>query len=97
MAGGSRLLVLAMLVAAVACSDVLNPGEEVVDLQLTPGDVTLTVGSLAYLTATGLNAEGLPVEGDVTWTSSDPDVVTVSEAGLATALAVGTASIEAEF
>jgi len=86
-----------MLVAAVACSDVLNPGEEVVDLQLTPGDVTLTVGNSAYLTATGLNAEGLPVEGDVTWTSSDPAVATISEAGLATALAIGTASIEAEF
>jgi hypothetical protein len=86
-----------MLVAAVACSDVLNPGEEVVDLQLTPGDVTLTVGSSAYLTATGLNAEGLPVDGDVTWTSSDPAVATISESGLATALAIGTASIEAEF
>ena len=91
------MLVLAMLVAAVACSDVLDPGEEVVDLQLTPGDVTLTVGSSAYLTATGMNAEGLPVEGDVTWTSSDPDVVVVSDAGLATALAVGEVFVEAEF
>jgi hypothetical protein len=86
-----------MLVAAVACSDVLDPGEEVVDLQLTPGDVTLTVGSSAYLTATGLNAEGLPVEGDVTWTSSDPGIVTVTEAGLLTAVAVGEVFVEAEF
>jgi len=91
------LLVLAMLVAAVACNGVLDPAEEVVDLQLTPGDVTLTVGNSAYLTATGLNAEGLPVEGDVTWTSSDIGVVTVTEAGLLTAVAIGQASVQAEF
>ena len=86
-----------MLMVAVACNGVLDPAEEVVDLQLTPQDITLTVGNSAYLTATGLNAEGLPVEGDVTWTSSDPDIVTVSETGLATALAVGDAFVEAEF
>lgn len=81
----------------VACSGVLDPAEEVVDLQLTPGDVTLDVGSSTYLVATGWNADGISVEGDVFWTSSDPAVASVTDAGLVTALAVGEASVEADF
>jgi len=81
----------------VACSGVMDPAEEVVDLQLTPGDVTLDVGSSAYLVATGRNADGIPVEGDVLWTSSDPAVASVTDGGLVTALAVGEASVEADF
>jgi hypothetical protein len=86
-----------MLVAVVACNGVLEPGEEVVDVQVTPGDATLYVGSTVLLTATGRNMDGLPLEGDVTWTSEDPAIVTVSEAGLVTAIAVGEALVDAEF
>jgi hypothetical protein len=94
------LFALAMLIATVACSGTegfLDPAEEVVDLQLTPGDVTLTVGNSVYLVATGHTSDGTPVEGDVTWTSSDPAVATVTEAGLVTALKVGEATVEADF
>jgi hypothetical protein len=86
-----------MLVAVIACNGVLEPGDEVAELQVTPGDVTLTVGSTVLFTATGLDQNGLPLEGDVTWTSSDPAIATVSEAGLVTAMAVGEALVDAEF
>jgi len=86
-----------MLVALAACNGVLEPGEEVADVEVTPGDVTLTVGSTVLLTATGRNQDGLPLEGDVTWTSDDPAIVTVTEAGLVTAIAVGEALVDAEF
>jgi len=94
------LFALAILVAAVACSgasDLLDPAEEVADLQLMPADMTLTVGNSAFVTATGLNAEGAVLDGDVLWTSSDPAIATVSEVGLVTALSVGEASVMADF
>ena len=91
------MFALAMLVAVVACNGVTEPGEEVADVEVTPGDVTLYVGSTVLLTATGMNADGLPLEGDVSWTSSDPAVATVSESGLVLAIAVGEALVDAEF
>ena len=94
------MFALAMLIAALACNGtegILDPAEEVVDLQLTPGDVTLTVGSSVYLVATGWNSGGEPVEGDVTWSSSDPAIASVTEAGLVTALKAGDAFVEADF
>ncbi|MGW8282675.1 MAG: Ig-like domain-containing protein [Gemmatimonadota bacterium] len=95
MSGGVRLLAVAMLL--VACNGVVTPTEEVVELQVIPAEITLAPGGTATLTATGRNAAGAPLEGDVTWTSSDPQVVTVSAAGQLTAIAIGTASVEAEF
>ena len=94
------MFALAMLVATVACSGtegLLDPADEVVDLQLMPGDITLTVGNSVYLTATGHTADGTPVDGDVIWTSSDPTIASVTDAGLVTALTVGEASVEADF
>jgi len=81
----------------VACNGVVTPTEEVVELQVVPAEITLAPGGTATLTATGRNAAGAPLEGDVTWTSSDPQVVTVSSVGQLTAVAIGTASVEADF
>jgi hypothetical protein len=86
-----------MLVTVVACNGVVEPGDEVADVEVTPADVTLTVGNTVLLTATGRSQDGLPLEGDVTWTSDDPAIVTVSEVGLVTAIAVGEALVDAEF
>lgn len=89
------MLAVAMLL--VACNGVVTPTEEVVELQVVPAEITLAPGGTATLTATGRNAAGAPLEGDVTWTSSDPQVVTVSSVGQLTAVAIGTASVEADF
>ena len=67
--------------------------------QITPTGITLntntasvSVGNTAQLSAT-LEPSG--ATGSITWTSSDTDVVTVSNTGLVTGVAVGTATITA--
>lgn len=63
----------------------------VTDVEITPTDVTLTVGETAVLSATVF-----PTDADnpaVTWSTSDETVVTVQE-GLITAVAPGTAVIK---
>ena len=63
----------------------------VTDVEITPTEVTLTVGETAVLSATVF-----PTDADnpaVTWSTSDETVVTVQE-GLITAVAPGTAVIK---
>lgn len=56
----------------------------------------LPVGESASLAASATNAVGLPLGTvAVTWTSSDPAVVTVTSDGTVTAVAPGTAQVEA--
>jgi uncharacterized protein YjdB len=58
---------------------------------------TLRVGGKVQLSATGLNAAGQPLTGrPVNWTSTNPNVATVSSSGEVTALGVGTSTIIAE-
>ena len=66
-------------------------------ITLSPIETTLTaVGETLRLTATVLDQEGKAVEGAaVTWTSSNPAVVSVDEGGLATALINGWVQVSA--
>ncbi len=61
---------------------------------VSPASATLDPNGTQQLTA---NVDATPASADksVTWTSSDPSVATVSESGLATAVAQGTATITA--
>ncbi|HYB21062.1 MAG TPA: Ig-like domain-containing protein, partial [Thermodesulfobacteriota bacterium] len=54
-------------------------------------------GATQQLSATGVYSEGKinDITAQVTWSSSNPSVVTVSESGLATAVAAGAATITA--
>lgn len=61
---------------------------------VSPASATLDPNGTQQLTA---NVDATPASADksVTWTSSDPSVATVSESGLVTAVAQGTATITA--
>jgi uncharacterized protein YjdB len=68
----------------------------VVAVRLTPASRDLTVGEVAQLTAEPVDARGLAVVGrPVMWSSSRPNVATVSGSGVVAAVSVGTAVITA--
>jgi uncharacterized protein YjdB len=78
-----------------ATVDVVDPVATVRITPLVPP--TLRVGGKVQLSATGLNAAGQPLTGrPVNWTSTNPNVATVSSSGEVTALGVGTSTIIAE-
>ena len=61
---------------------------------VSPASVTLDPNDTQQLTAT-VDATPASADKSVTWTSSNPSVATVSESGLVTAVAQGTATITA--
>ena len=72
--------------------EIINP-EEVSAVNVTPATLALYTGDTA-----NLNVEVLPVTAsnkNVSWTSSDTSVATVSETGVVTAVSGGTATITA--
>jgi uncharacterized protein YjdB len=75
----------------ITCSSNEPTDVPVTDLTVTPKNATLTVGDSVTLTATV--SPDNATNKDVTWTSSDSNVATVSSAGVVKALAAGTANI----
>lgn len=70
--------------------------EEVVRVDINPPVLTMVVGGNATLTAQVYGAGNNLLPGaSVFWSSQDPDVVTITQAGVATALSAGTAQIAA--
>jgi uncharacterized protein YjdB len=79
----------------IATVDVVDPVATVRITPLVPP--TLRVGGKVQLSATGLNAAGQPLPGrPVNWTSTNPNVASVSSSGEVTALGVGSSTIIAE-
>ncbi|WP_242346317.1 Ig-like domain-containing protein [Anaeromyxobacter terrae] len=70
---------------------------QVVSLAVSPIDPTLLVGSTLQLQADGTLTDDTSADltASVAWTSSDAAIATVSQDGLVTAVAVGTATITA--
>lgn len=80
-----RFMTAALVVAAgLACDSPTEPTLGVIDLTLE------AVGDAAQLTANVMGSSQLP-----RWESLDDDVVTVTEAGMAVAVAPGTATVRA--
>lgn len=94
----SPFAMLALLVA-IACSDDSPSGPEtspVASVTVSPATRSLIVGNTATLTAALADANGRPISGrPVAWSSNRNDVATVTSAGVVTAVAAGTATIEA--
>jgi uncharacterized protein YjdB len=68
----------------------------VASVTVTPPTASVTVGQTATLSAQTLDAGGAVLTGRaVAWTSSAPNVATVSPAGVVTGVAAGTATITA--
>jgi uncharacterized protein YjdB len=82
-------------VAAAGAAAVTVTPAELVSLSVSPSDAWLAKGTGAVLRAAGVFSDGTRADltGSVTWTSSDPSVVSVGNgaggAGVITALAVG--------
>ena len=74
--------------------------QEVVAVQVTPAADTLrALGDTLQLSAELVDANGHPVVdsmGDLTWSSDDPNVATVDETGLVTAISSGSVEVRAE-
>ncbi len=75
----------------------LTVAQVVASVVVTPADVTLTaVGQTAQSAAVARDANGFTVAGAaLVWTTSDSTIATISQAGLATAVANGHATISA--
>jgi uncharacterized protein YjdB len=84
---------LAFLALLVACSESPSaPDRPITAVAITPGTKALIVGETAPLTASVTGGFGKPT---VTWTSSNSNIVTVSDTGMLAAKATGTATITA--
>jgi uncharacterized protein YjdB len=92
--GTTRIVATSGTVAGSALVTV----EQVADaVTLVPGTLVLAaVGATSPLTATAADANGNPLAGPAfSWSSDDPSVVTVSQAGLVTAVAPGSTLVRA--
>ncbi len=80
-----------------ACNDGdPQPPAEVVNVTVAPTSATVNVNASVQLAATALAANGQPVPGTVfTWSSSAPEIASVSVTGLVTGQAPGDALISA--
>jgi len=64
------------------------------DVQIVPADARLRVGERAPFLATAYDAAGNPIDSVAfVWSSSNPDVATIDQAGIATGVSVGLAII----
>jgi uncharacterized protein YjdB len=92
------VLALAALLAAACSSDSTGAGDVLVvsEIEITPPGAGLVIGATQQLQATPKTASGITVPNrPVTWLSDDPDIATVSETGLVTAVALGETRIAA--
>lgn len=81
----------------VSGSAMVTVDQAVAGLELTPSDTTVRVGGTVTYEASALDANDNPINGaTVAWSSSDAAIATVDDSGLATAQAIGTATITAE-
>ncbi len=77
-----------------SCGSIVTP--EVARVAVAPETSTLAVGGSVTLSANAFAADDTPIAGvSFTWSSSAPEVATVSTTGVVTAVAVGTAQITA--
>ncbi|NCW44448.1 MAG: metallophosphoesterase [Gemmatimonadaceae bacterium] len=99
---GAAAAILTVLTVACGSSDSpaasppVAPAPVATQVVVTPATVTLNTGATSPLTAAVLTATGTPVSGAaVAWTSSAPQVATVSATGVVTGVSVGSATIAA--
>ena len=75
----------------------VTPTTTVASVQVTPDTASLTVGQTRAFTATPRANDATPIPGRaVTWSSGGPSVISVSSAGVATAVGPGTAQVLAQ-
>jgi uncharacterized protein YjdB len=79
-----------------ATTTITVTGREVASVQVAPVSVSVRVTRTAQLSASALDADGVPLSGRTfTWSSSNTSVATITQAGVITAVAPGAATITA--
>jgi hypothetical protein len=100
MRGFTHLCAVLAICGAWACGDEAGPpdgGKPVATVTVSPPSSTLGLGLSETLVATPMDQSGIPVTGvPVTWASSNDLFASVTNTGVVTARAVGTAIITAE-
>jgi hypothetical protein len=91
------LVALPLLLACNDEGDPFAPPPSEPRLEITPSNAAIDVGQTIRLRARLWNAEGEVLDADyaVAWSSSDPEVLHVTQTGFATGMAQGTATISA--
>ena len=77
----------------------VTTGVTLVSIAVTPVNPTISVGSPQQFAATGTYSDGShqDLTSSATWNSTSPGVATINSAGLATAVGVGSTTIQATF
>ena len=92
---------LVLIGALVACGEsqvvAVDNDLQVATVDVDPGSAALTVGETVQLAATGVDANGVAVQGTGApqWDQGDAAIVTVSSSGLVTAVGPGSTTVSA--
>lgn len=88
---------VAVLLTATACSDSTGPdGDRVATVTILTAAPSVTIGGTVQLAAATLSASGATLSGKaIAWSTLDPNIATVSPAGLVTGVGAGTVGIRA--
>jgi alpha-tubulin suppressor-like RCC1 family protein len=82
-------------IAGTATLTVLRRGPVVGNVAVQPSEATIDQGTTHQFGAIVTDTDGNPMIADVVWSSSDENIATVDQTGLATAVAAGIATITA--
>ena len=82
-------------IAAHGNTDGLRRGPVVGNVAVQPPEATIDQGTTHQFAAIVTDTDGNPMTADVVWSSSDENIATVDQTGLATAVAAGIATITA--
>jgi hypothetical protein len=92
----SRRIAFAAALALLACGDGSTGPKPVASIDVSPDAVTLSAGQTTSLAGVARDAGGVALpDREITWTSGNPTLATVSLAGAVTGLAEGSTDIEA--
>ena len=91
------VFVLASLVLLAACNGFFVPPNALVSISVSPGNSTIQPGKTQQFSAVATfgDQSTQDVTSSVTWSSSSTSIATINSSGLATAVALGNATISA--
>ena len=91
-----RRVLAAGLALTVSCGRGEGPPPTVKEVAVSATSTTLLVGATTQLTARVTGVDGQPVEhAEVTWSALNPAIVSVTPAGVATAMQAGQGTVRA--
>lgn len=95
----SRIFILGVFISVIGCIGVDQLEDPLVNerIEVTPTHVALMPTQSSQIMAAYINGYGMEEEADFAWISSDPQIASVDENGVISALGVGQTSITASY